>query len=417
MPSFRKMTRLDTLKQQFRNHYYFSDDNVIDVVMGVLAGNHFDSDPIWLYLISPPSSGKTELLLSTMGCSDTYFLSDFTANSLISGYREQPRVQSTEDGSDQEEVVEEFSTLPLLNGKVLVTKDFTLIFQKPAETRAQIFSILRDIYDGYSSRDFGNSQKKEFHSRFNYLAGMTPDIEKSWSTITLGERFLLYRIDIQDRRAHARRAIRNSLGNKDEGVTMVRLELQAAVKEFVEGVKRTEPTASEETIERIIDLADLLATCRTHVHRESNDDITAPPQPELASRVGKQLMRLCRSLAVVRCKPEVTEDELVVAKRITLDSLPANRRLLLGALWEFHKKGFRDLDAFALRVPHVSKNTVRRELENLAQLGVVDHLKTSVASESKKTRADGTAKELKTVKTFYRLSNKFASYCQNAGGV
>src|ERR1700733_4232335 len=52
---------LATLKALFKKHYYFSDEDVIDLVLGIVAGNHIDSDPIWLHLISAPSGGKTEL--------------------------------------------------------------------------------------------------------------------------------------------------------------------------------------------------------------------------------------------------------------------------------------------------------------------------------------------------------------------
>jgi hypothetical protein len=86
---------LASLKRLFLRHYYFSDENVIDLVLGVVAGNHFDSDPIWLHLISPPSGGKTELLYSIFDCEQTYFLSDFTPAALISGYKDDPKHDTT----------------------------------------------------------------------------------------------------------------------------------------------------------------------------------------------------------------------------------------------------------------------------------------------------------------------------------
>jgi hypothetical protein len=79
---------LRTLKELFKKHYYFSDDEVIDLILGIVAGNDFDTDPIWLHLMSAPSGGKTELLYSIFSCDETYFLSDFTAASLISGYKD-----------------------------------------------------------------------------------------------------------------------------------------------------------------------------------------------------------------------------------------------------------------------------------------------------------------------------------------
>jgi hypothetical protein len=437
---------LSMLKALFKRHYYYSDDNVIDVVLGTVAGNDFDNDPLWLYLIGPPSAGKTELLYSIFDCPETYFLSDFTPNSLISGYRDPPpeggkrkkdepseedlaRLEGEGGARDTEEQVApaeadededpEYSLLPELNGKVVVTKDFTLIHDKPAETRAQILSILRDVYDGFASRRVGNAKKtKGFHSRFNYLAGMTPDIEKSWSLNTLGERFLMYRILIEDRRTHARLALANvrKKGGTAPGALAVRKQLQTAVKRFMEHLKRFEPEVDDETAERIIDLAEILSTCRTYVYRDKNDDMPCLPQAELAARVAKQLMRVGQSVALVRGRRRVTEDEFEVMKRIALDSLPSNRRLLLEALYE-HREMMQPLETFAAAVSRISRNTVRRELENLAELGAVEREKRGVAVHTGKTKSDGTQKNIKTTQAFYRLSVNFAGYCDNVGGV
>jgi hypothetical protein len=396
---------LACLKALFNRHYYFSDDDVIDVVLGVVAGNHIDSDPIWLHLISPPSGGKTELLYSLFQCEETYFLSDLSANALISGYKDPPQekggaVSSAANGHNEpapnESAHPDYSLLPKLNGKVVVTKDFSIIHDKPSETRSQILSILRDAFDGYASRALGNSVPKGYHSKFNYLTGMTPDIEKSWSLNTLGERFLMYRIRIADRREHARRALQN-VCNAGKGATAIRQELQMAVKGFINGLVRTTPEVAGAMQETIVDLAELLSTCRTYVYRDHNDDIPCLPQAELASRVAKQLMRVGQSAALVRGKDTVTETEFNIMKRIALDSLPTNRRHLLSALWD-NSNGAEPLEVFAKKLSRLSKNSVRKELENLGQLGAVRRL--SVGNQN-----------------HYCLAQKFKAYCRNIGGI
>ena len=198
-----------------------------------------------------------------------------------------------DEGDEGTESVEEIdhSLLPQLNGKVLVVKDFTLIHDKPAEARAQILSILRDVYDGFSSRKFGNSETKSYHSRFNLLAGMTPDIEKSWSLNTLGERFLMYRLKIEDRREHARKAL-DAVRKSNVGVDGPRVELQRAVKHFLDNLTVFEPEVDDSMFAKIIDLAEIVSTCRTYVYRDRNDDMPCLPQAEMAARVAKQLMRV-----------------------------------------------------------------------------------------------------------------------------
>jgi hypothetical protein len=399
------ISRLASLKSLFKQFYYFSDDNVIDVILGVVAGNHFDSDPTWLHLISAPSGGKTELLYSIFSCEQTYFLSDFTATSLISGYKDSPDSLESKIAQAEGEGQEDYSLLPKLNGKVVVTKDFSIIHDKPSEARAQILSILRDVYDGYASRALGNSKPKGFHSRFNYITGMTPDIEKSWSLNTLGERFLLYRISIYNRREHARRALLNTRDD-DRGCTTVRKKIQAAVKSFIDQLAKTRPDVSNEMIEKILDLAEILSTCRTYVHRDRNDDMPCLPQAELAARVGKQLMRVGQSVALVRGRESVTQDEFTVMKRIALDSLPTNRRHLLHALWECKRNMLYSLEHFSGKVSRIAKGTVRRELENLAELGAVKRAKTRVPGNKNQT-----------TKVLYRLTDEFVGYCEKVGGI
>lgn len=353
---------LADLKNLYHQYYYFSDDSVIDLVLGVVAGNHLDSDPIWLHLISPPSGGKTELLFSIKNCPEVYFMSDLTAASLISGYKSPPK--STKEG--ETEADKDHSKLPLLNGKVVVTKDFTVICDKPAESRSQILSMLRDVYDGYSSRLLGNMDSKGFHARFNYLTGMTPDIEKAWNLNTLGERFLMYRLSIKDRKEHARWSLLNA-----NRTSTIREEIQTAVQRFMASLPRGQsPTVPDYVIDRILHLANILAVGRSYVHRDRNDQFICLPQTELAGRVAKQLLRIGQSVAVVRGKPAVTSAEIPIMRRVALDSLPSNRRELLALLWANRNIG-RGWELFSAAIPRLSKSTIKRELENLAYLGAV----------------------------------------------
>src|SRR5262249_46192172 len=163
-----------------------------------------------------------------------------------------------------------------------------------------------------------------------------------------------YRVEIEGRRAQARKALNHVLRKGEE--TPVRARLQAAVKEFLERLERFVPEVSAAMAERILDLAEILAVGRPYVCGGKNDDNPRLPQAELASRVAKQRLRLGMGVAIVRGRRQVTDAELAVMKRVALDSLPTNRRLLLAALWEGRRDEKlqlvgRDLDYFTARVP------------------------------------------------------------------
>ena len=136
------------------------------------------------------------------------------------------------------------------------------------------------------------------------------------------------------------------------------------------------------------------------MHRGRNDELTFQPQAELASRVAKQLLRIGQSVALVRGKFHVTDDELAIMKRIAMDSLPTNRRNVLTKLWEY-RASFEPLNTFQ-DLQGVSPSTVRRMIKDFVELKVVRRRKKKVK---------------KVFLHEFRLSRKFIKYLENLGGI
>jgi hypothetical protein len=76
---------LDDLKSAIGKHLLLEDTTIVAVVMAVILANLLKADPIWLLLIGPPSSAKTELLNTLDGLRYVKFLSSLTPQTLISG--------------------------------------------------------------------------------------------------------------------------------------------------------------------------------------------------------------------------------------------------------------------------------------------------------------------------------------------
>jgi hypothetical protein len=78
---------IDDLIATFREHLYLPDPSPVQIVVGTVVANLLSGDPVWLLLVGPPSSGKTELLapLSSRKC--VYEVSTFTSAGLVSGSR------------------------------------------------------------------------------------------------------------------------------------------------------------------------------------------------------------------------------------------------------------------------------------------------------------------------------------------
>ena len=131
--------KLADVKRVVNKWLYLEDPYIIDVILSVYVANRIEGDPVWMMLIGPPSSAKTELLRSFDGHENAYFLSSLTPSTLVSGM---PQKKNMEDPS----------LLLKLDDKLLVVKDFTSILSMRSESQQEIIAQLREIYDGKYSK-------------------------------------------------------------------------------------------------------------------------------------------------------------------------------------------------------------------------------------------------------------------------
>ncbi len=320
---------LQDVKDTFHKWLYIEagEDIVLDVVLASVIANRFEGDPVWLFVVAPPGGMKTEILRALKGCKEIYSTSSLTQNTLISG------LKVPKNKSDP-------SLLPRLNGKVLVIKDFTAILGLHHYVRGEIFSQLRDAYDGEASREFGSGVwSKSYVSKFGLIAAVTPAIDRYYSVEQdLGERFLRLRLTSSDTKERVRRAATNR-GKARE----MRLELKEAIQGFLLTCKLSkEETIAipEETLDLIIDLASLLAVLRSTVSRSGlrNERVDFAPVPEIGTRLVGQFTKLGSALAGIRGKTQIEADEFELLRRIASDTLPSKRVRLLETLYHLRSE-------------------------------------------------------------------------------
>jgi hypothetical protein len=58
----------------------------VDVALATVVANRMDGDPLWVFLVAPPSGGKTEVIRSLEDVPDVYPLSSLTAQTFASGF-------------------------------------------------------------------------------------------------------------------------------------------------------------------------------------------------------------------------------------------------------------------------------------------------------------------------------------------
>lgn len=350
--------QLAQVKNTFARWLYLEDDDFIDVVLATVVAHRFQGDPIWLFLIAPPGAGKTELLRS-LRTNSVVHLSNLTTHTLVSGLN-LPQKRDP-------------SVLPLLDGKVVVIKDFTDILSQNQKLRSQIFGQLRDIYDGEAAKAFGSGVGiRSYKCRMGLIAGVTPAVEKYQSIYqVLGERFLNYRIRYVYPELAADKAYENA-GRADE----IRRELSSVVSEFLgRDWPGTPETVSMSRMypEMFRSLASVIALLRTTVPKNKFGAMEYFPEVELATRVVVQLKKLGAALSIIRGRTEFTDDDYHVLLKIARDSVPSLRMRLVPTLVKSsgQRRDYVTTErlAEAASMPAIS---VKAILDDLVTLGIAE---------------------------------------------
>ena len=91
-------TPLNQVVKIFREWLALKDDSPIYVTLGAVAANLLPGDPVWLGLIAPPSSAKTELLNSVSHLSKVEVVETFSPAALLSGSPKKDRAKGATGG-------------------------------------------------------------------------------------------------------------------------------------------------------------------------------------------------------------------------------------------------------------------------------------------------------------------------------
>lgn len=336
----------DRLVEAYKEHFNLDDTSPLDVCLSAVVTSHFpETDPLWAFLVGAPSSGKTEVIRIFEEMKDRVVaLSSMSPNSLVSGLR---------DGKD---------LLPLLDGKVLMVKDFTTILEMSREARDQLFAVLRDAFDGHYSKSFGTVGTKGYASHFNHIAGVTNSIEEYYSAQSvLGQRYLMVRTkfpDIFDDPDDA------ELKRRREKLRYLAQDLVRAVQDGM----RDPPPISDAYRDEIKSLARDVAILRTHVHREGGShDVNALPEAEKPARLTNQLKKLATGVAIAMQHSDITEDEMKIVRQVAKSTVLSIRTAVISAL----HRGTSTVDGTAMDL-RLNRRTVERKIEDLVMLGAVN---------------------------------------------
>jgi hypothetical protein len=355
---------LEKVVSVFQQNLYLPDPTVLYAVLGAVAANRLEGDPVWLLIVGPPSSGKTEVLTSMSGLKNVHPAATLTEGALLSGTAQREHAQDAKGGLLRE--IGEYG--------IVLAKDFGSVLSMNRDTRSQMLAALREIYDGSWTRRVGVDGGRVLHweGKLGLIGGCTPAFDRHHAVIAaMGDRFLLFRLggiveNEESRQERSKQLIRRALsGSGDE--KQLRRELSEVVTGLFAGIEANEPQATtEDEIEYLSALAILVVRCRSAVERDNNSrEIAAVPQSEAPARVVKQLERLLAGLDKIGLDRQTA---LQTIAKVGLDNMPAIRRNVLAALYELGDGAATTAIAESTGLP---TTPARRALEDLAAHHVV----------------------------------------------
>jgi hypothetical protein len=340
------------------------DGNMIDVAAACKVANDFDGDPLWIFLNGPPSHAKTEVLNSMQGYKGIEAMSSITKNTFISG----KIAKDSETGKKKN-----CSLLHKLTGKLVTIKDFTTILSLHANDRTEIYSQLREIYDGSYKKAFGTGEVVSWCGKVGILAAVTPAIDRQISVnALLGERFLHYRVFGDSRLAAAKYALKHTTGAAGP-----REQFRSVMVDFLsqfDALDSVDVKVDDNMDDKLATLACFCASARASVIRNRYDrTLEAMPEAEGPARLAKQFKLLATALAVVRDQRSVDEDIYQVIAKVARDTMPRLRLVVLEALLRLNAREEQWYTTKEIALESgVPTTTAKLKLENMHVLGLLE---------------------------------------------
>lgn len=371
----------DSIGQPGKLYFPEALQDTFAIIMAIAASTNLGGKPLWSYIIGPSSAGKTTLveLLST-AASHCFGISKMTG--LLSGYFK--------------EGMGDASMLPKIQDKCVIIKDFTTILGLPDQTRNNIFSEMRDAYDGKISAFYRNHVNPKFSNvRFNVLACVTDKIRIHNQT-DVGERFLQVEFDSYwdatgrmerdsvDRRELMSRAIDNVLDLIDEqkgasldeqmGLSWGFLEhLIERIRDDKEWVRsKTAIIRNDDGFQQYLDnLATWVVYARSIVDRDKDKQVNYRPRVAYAQRLGEQLAKLAVALYLVFDFKEPSERVRSIVRKVALDTGYCFPQEIMLALC--HSKYHRmDIGQIANAIS-ISPTHVANKLRDMQEFGIIKY--------------------------------------------
>lgn len=370
--TFRDASEVDTiekLEEEVEKVLLMADKGLMRMVAATVTSNRLGLDPVWLMIVGPSASGKSECLNSTLGLKFTHPISDLTANTFASGFNKPGK---------------EVSLLLQIQNGIMVFKDFTSILSKNKEEKKEILAQLREIFDGSYVKKTGTGEEINWKGKIGAIAGATEIIYRSLEEMSaMGDRFVMYSVMQPDRMMVARRAMKNA-----KNIEASRIHMQECFTNYINHVVANLeeiPELDENTSEELLKVADFATRVRSAVLTDFKTGmIDFVPSVEMPMRVVGQLTVLASAfLAMELSNPNLKRDDPIhkgvlpqsymsLLYKTAFDSIPRSRRDVIAPLAEYRDGA---TTAGVAATIHLPTPAAGKYLSQIAALGVCSRTK------------------------------------------
>lgn len=320
---------------------------IIDLLLATALSLEFD-DPVWVFIVGKPSSGKTEFSKILNKLDNVHPIYNLTEKTLFSGHT------LAQGGYLLREVKDK---------GIIIFPDFTTVLVD-SKAKKKIFNQLRVIYDQNAGLITGmDTGKANIWKGKVVVIGLVtdaiePEIE---SSSELGERFLYFKFNPKE--------ITPLELSQFQKNNKAKNEVQDLVKKFLEEKKNELSVIkiSNEEKENIYILAQVLSIGRAKVKRNSYREVEQIHTPEGNIRLNTALSNLYISLI---CVNKDRKRSFHILKKIIIDSIPSLRCQILESILSYkdEKAKFK----FILSdINGISKGKVGRTIEDMILQGIL----------------------------------------------
>jgi hypothetical protein len=269
---------------------------------------------VWLGVVGPPSSAKTEILNSILMLPNVAQAATLTPAGLLSGT---PKKQRDIKGGARGGLLRQIGEFG-----IIVCKDFGSVLSMRPDAKAEALAALRELYDGRWTRILGTDggRSLSWKGKIGLLFGATGVIDSHYSVIgAMGDRFLLSRLAPTPQGQFSR-----ALKHVGAATGQMRKELAEAVARLFAGRRPEPPPISEDEVRQIDWVVSLAVRLRGAVECDRHSrEMEAVYGAEGTARIGLALERLLAGLDTLSVDRATA---LAVVKSVVLDSVPPLRR-------------------------------------------------------------------------------------------